>query len=197
MTNRAKGLDYWASLIGRKPHASVFVRNDDGDKRTVERGVVEEWCRSMEQEFQISIAEVARPPIDPPDFHVRVNGVQCAVELAELVDEKAIRQAIRAEKGRGDPPGFEQLQWTHLRFEAEIRSLVDHKQRKYENRMTIDALVIHSAEPWLRAAQVREWGPTLEFEVPPSIARAYLLLNYAPELDQEHWPVIQLFGERL
>ncbi|HWW26883.1 MAG TPA: hypothetical protein VNZ85_13405 [Caulobacter sp.] len=197
MAKNAKGIQYWADLIERKPHASTFVRNDDDDKRIVERGVMEEWRRSLEKEFGIAITEVTQVLLDPPDFHACVNGSHRAIELAELVDKRAVTRAIRAKQGRCEPPRFEQLQWDRSRFETAIKKLVDDKQRKYEGRVNIDALIIHSAEPWLQAAQVRQWLPSLGFEVPSSIARAYLLLDYAPEEDQEHWPPFQLFGEPL
>ena len=197
MTKEAKDLQYWADLMGKKPHASTFARNDEDDKRTVERGVIEEWSRSMEQEFGASIIDVVRPENDPPDFHACVNGSQHAIELVELVDETAKKRAIHAKQGRSEAPRFEDLQWDSRRFAAEAQKLIDDKQRSYEKRqIAIDVLVIHSAEPWLQAAQVRQWLPSLGFKAPSMIARAHLLLDYAPEEDQEHWPLIQLFGQQ-
>lgn len=193
--NENDELARWAAIMNRtNGYGGVFDYQTSDDKRVVELSTAREWCKSVAAEFGWTVGEPIHNRHDPPDCHISVEGQNLGVELRQLLDSEHKRRAAN-----GETPYAGQLfadsQWSKDRLVAKLVGAIQAKGRKYELRgKMVDVLLIHTAEPWLSSGQAREWLTDVQFEPHPSVASAFLLLNYEPR-GVEHWPVFRLYGD--
>lgn len=191
-------LDRLVDMMNRRGHAHVFARESAEDKQIVECLTAQEWCDAMNEQFGVTITGVESKEDDPPDCIAVYNGKQISIELAELVDSVVLSRIAEARRAGLRITAYDQLfslaQWSPEKFKSAIDNLVDSKQRKYgPRRITVDALIIHTGEPWLSPTDVAKWLPNMSFEARPIARACYLLMDYFPGF-AVHWPVFRIYG---
>ena len=194
------GMERWAHLYDQRGHAGGFARKTSDERALVERQTVEEWRRSLEAQSGLLVTPVVQCEADPPDFIGQCLGRAITIELVERVDSELLSELAGASRqGRLDETraqSFDRAQWTSERFVHEIGSVLDKKHAKYGPAgLRVDILVIHTAEPWLRARFVRDWLRSAKFEPRGSIGNAHLLLTYDPN-EGEHWPLFEIYASQ-
>ncbi|MCE8467699.1 hypothetical protein LZ189_01240, partial [Rhodovulum sulfidophilum] len=132
---------------------------------------------------------------DPPDFFVPINGHQLNVELVQLVEQEHKRRATRGETPFAGQL-FLDMQWSKERFISKLQEVIYRKGNKYENvEITIDVLLIHTAETWLTSTAAKGWLAGENIETHPSIRAVFLIFDYEPGVGVDHWPLLSVYGE--
>lgn len=183
----------WAAVIDGSENAPGAARTSaEGDKATVERGVVHDWALAMKGAFGIGLTGL-EAGADPPDFCAMWKDRSITIELAQLVDERDLGPKRAQIKGYEQPPFADRL-WTAERFTRCVNALLDKKQTLYARRgQSFDVLVIHHEHLWLNAIQVRNWLVSDTFKARQNLRSAYLLLRYDPN-ETEYRPLFCLYG---
>ncbi|MGO4914671.1 hypothetical protein [Pseudogemmobacter sp. W21_MBD1_M6] len=174
-------------------YGGVFNYETPDDKSMVELHTAEEWCESSRVEFGLAIGIPETNCEDPPDCYVEIEGQRLGVELVQLIERE---HKSRASKDESPFHGrlFMDMQWSRDRFGAALNEIIKTKGDNYKRReISVDVLVIHTAEPWLTSGQARDWLKDVEVQVHSNILNAFLLFDYEPG-DVPHWPVFHLFG---
>ena len=193
------GIRYWARIMNERGHAPMFARKTPEDLAIVERSTAREWCRAVHSKYGLNVDNVTSNP-DPkgvPDCFANLNGQEISIELTELVDGPLLDQICDAQ-GRGQVisahvgEAFLSSLWDEQRFNRALSDRFSAKSNKYlRNNEVVDALIIHTDEPWLSPQQVEEWIPHCELKPTNQIKSAYLLMTYAPGYSID-WPVFQI-----
>lgn len=191
-------LNFWIGLGNERGYAGEFAtRNTKGVTETVEWSIVREFAKAIRPAFGVSLDNVASNPNDPPDCFADIDDKRVQIELVELVDGDALREAKKT--GRTPYNSDEQFlatQWDAGRFVTEVDALIDKKQSKYRiNDRPFDCLLIYTAEPWLSPNEVHDWLGKTEFKHRGSFRSVYILMTHDPLYSQEHWPVFNLYGD--
>jgi len=194
MSDREAPFDYWVRLQSKaQGYNGLFNSNGQEDKRTVEGSTIREWATSMEKRLGYKVSEIARAEEEPPDFTVEISGTTLAVELTQM-DNPEHRK--RAAKGESPFAGqlFLDMQFDRERLTEEVLRAFQRKDKDYSSRgHCIDLLLIHTDEPWLTAAQLRDWLP-LDWTCRNSPIRAvHLMLTYSPS-EGPTWPLFEVSG---
>lgn len=188
--------DRWIRIMNKgHGYAGVFNYNNRDDKRIVEKSTIEEWRASMHSEFGVEVAPPEPNEEDPPDFYIWLSGKKLNVELVQMVEQ---RHKGRAVKGETPYAGklFLDMQWSKYRFLSKLNEIITKKGEKYYKLgLTIDVLIIHTAETWLSSTHARAWLHNEIVAAHPSIRTVYLLFYYEPSTGKAHWPVMKVYGE--
>jgi hypothetical protein len=189
-------LSRWGEIMNKAHgYGGVFNYETADDKAIVELSTAREWCESIAAEFSLTVGEPEHNPDDPPDCYVTVEGQRLGVELVQLVEPEHKRRAAKDETPYAGQL-FQDMQWSKERLVLKLNEVVQKKGNKYKLRgARIDVLLVHTAETWLSSSQAREWLADVQIKPHPNIASAYLLFEYEPGRDVQHWPVIGLFGD--
>lgn len=136
------------------------------------------------------IADVAMNPSDPPDAFATIAGRRAGVELVEFVDGNLLARIKAERRAQGEQvasvtsyhdPFFAAAQWSEDRFLAHLEKLIDRKNGRYfERGISIDCLVIYSAETWLVPQQVHRWLARARIERRANLAQVHFLMEYQP-----------------
>jgi hypothetical protein len=188
-------LRYWIETFRRaNGYASDYHRRDSRDKAIIELTNANEWSRSMLAEFGIDLGEAHNNPNDPPDAFFVWAGRGIGVELVELVEKSHKERAISGQspyRGRL----FLDSQWNAERFRVEVQRRIDAKGERCARKGIIaDALVIHTAEPWLISEDAREWVNRAPFASHPNVSNAFLIFRYEGS-GHDHRPLLRLYGD--
>ncbi|MCE8441153.1 hypothetical protein [Rhodovulum sulfidophilum] len=176
-------------------YAGVFNHDDADDKRNVEEIIIEEWRTSIKAELGVEVGTPLSNINDPPDFFVPINGHQLNVELVQLVEQEHKRRATRGETPFAGQL-FLDMQWSKERFISKLQEVIYRKGNKYENvEITIDVLLIHTAETWLTSTAAKGWLAGENIETHPSIRAVFLIFDYEPGVGVDHWPLLSVYGE--
>ncbi|MGE5305420.1 MAG: hypothetical protein ACM3TN_19090 [Alphaproteobacteria bacterium] len=186
----------WVEVFNKTHgYGSVFNYETAADKVIVQLGSAREFCKSIATELGLTtVGEPEHNPNDPPDCYIFVEEQRLGVELVQLIDSEHKR---RAAKGETPYAGqlFLDMQWSRDRLISKLNGMIQTKGTKYERAgMSIDVLLIHTAETWLNSNQVREWLADVQIKPHPNFASAFLLLEYEPGKNAQHWPVFLLYG---
>jgi hypothetical protein len=189
-------LKHWADVMNMaNGYGAAFNRKTATDKTIVEISTCREWCNSMTAEFGLSVGEPESNLKDPPDCYVIVESRHLGVELIQLVEPEHKQRATNGESPYAGQL-FEDMQWSKERLLLRLNNEIKKKGNKYqESRQCVEVLLIHTAETWLNSTQACEWLRDVEFKSHPNIASTFLLFEYEPGRDVEHWPVFWLYGD--
>ncbi len=148
------------------------------------------------------VASVGGPPLefstlrtqfpDPPDVvGERASGQLAAIELAELVDEKAIAMSLAAQR-KGRPDQVVHRYWDAPTLVAAVDRLLREKDAK-----TLQGgpyaeyfVVLYTDEVFLRREDVAQWLGAHVFSGVTQATNAYLLLSFDPDIDG--YPFVKL-----
>ena len=176
-------------------YGGIFNSETDADKAIVEQSTAEEWREAMLCEFGVHFGPMLQNPDDPPDFWTAKDGRRVAVELVQMVNQKHKQRAMNGESPYHGTL-FTDMQWTRERLVETLAGILKAKGDKYTNRgICIDALVVHTDEPWLNSQTARSWLSTDSVLPHPNISSAYLLFFYEPGSNTDSWPLLQLYGD--
>ncbi|MAQ44343.1 MAG: hypothetical protein CL812_00545 [Confluentimicrobium sp.] len=197
MSDEDDPFDHWVALMNKgHGYAGVFNYSPGTtDKRIVERATIERWRAAIAESFDLKISAPRANATDPPDFHAEIAGRVVSIELMQMVD---YGHKVRADHGETPFAGqmYLDMQWTRDRLIAKLNDDIAKKGRKYAKQgVTIDILVIHTAEPWLTAQQVETWRVGPDVQPHPNIRSASLLLTYEPGRGTDEWPVFMVYGD--
>ena len=183
----------WFAAMTKRGHASMFARPSNAEKCIVECQTAEEWARSVAAEGGSAVTEISSCSSDPPDCVGLRDGLPIKIELAELLHGNALHRVDVARRKGLAGLSFDELQWNDTLFRERVNAILNRKQEKLASaNLTIDALVIHTDEPWLSPHQMRIWTPTEAFARRSNITTAYLLRTYVPNY-AAHWPVFKIY----
>lgn len=151
------------------------------DRDIEECGVVHSLLESMASDGVLRFHDVRirGRGNDPPDCEaLDSNGKRVAIEIAELVDESAIK---RAKAGAI----YDSAEWDRNKFIIHIERLLNQKNSKFPNLKGSPyeggyCVVVFSDEPELPASKVREYLDGYKFKGLQHIDEAILLLSYEP-----------------
>ncbi len=155
------GVREWADAMNRQGHASMFARPPgEANKKIVDRGIVQDFAKSLKLAFGIVISDIENRPPDEPDCMAMFDGRSISIELTELVRGK-LRHNIASARKAGceistNSELFNEAQWNSTDLASEVRSLLDIKNKKREKTEPADILLIHSDEPWLYPSIITE-----------------------------------------
>lgn len=153
-----------------------------GSDRDIEEwGVVNSLAESFEKEGKKIFTSLKRRgrPNDPPDCEALDNqGNRIAIEVTELVDEKAI-------KAYKSGAVYQCADWPKSKFIALLELLLSRKDSKYAELKQPPYsggyfVVIFTDETMLDRLTVESYLQGHKFNTPRSITRAFLLLSYDP-----------------
>ena len=188
-------LRYWSGLMSKAHgYGGVFNSNNDKDKIIVELDTAAEWCEAVSDNFGVTFENLRTNTDDPPDCFADIDGKTYGIELVELTN-----QDHRTRANQGESPYSGQLskdmKWSRDRFETEIKEQVLGKAEKYaKSQVVIDALIVHTAEPWFASNQVEQWIESIDLGKTGNNKRIFLLMFYEPGREFDSWPVFQLCG---
>lgn len=198
MTNPDNEDGFWRCVeIMNKSHGygGVFNHGTPEEKVIVEMATAGEWCNSIAAEFGLSVDLPEHNPQDPPDCYVELEGRRVSVELVQLITQEHKWRATNDESPY-EGQLFSDMQWSSPRFAEALNKVIKNKGEKYQKReIWIDVLVIHTDEKWLNSRQAREWLEDVEIQNHSAISSVFLLFNYEPGRDVEHWPVFRVYGQ--
>ena len=163
------------------------------DKDVKEEGIARDLCESL----AAAGTPLARPADlvargkgnDPPDCEARgIDGSRIAIEVTELVDQKAVEAVARGGSA------FAWAEWTSEKLRDRIQNRLDDKDNKVLKGGLYDSVVvvIHTDEPELNIARVKALLGDTRFRACKVIDRAFLLLAYDPHTKPEAYPVLEL-----
>ena len=184
----------WTRIMNKdNGYGGEFNHETSDDKEIVELATAETWCEEMARQFSVELANLRANKDDPPDCFVDFDGKTLGVELVQMINPDHKRRANKGESPHANPL-FQDTQWDASRIRQEVDLLVDQKAEKYAKRgVSIDVLLIHTAEPWLYAAQIEEFLANNTFAPRSGIANVFLLMRYDPSRKQ--WPLFKLYGD--
>lgn len=166
-------------------------RVDSSNKGFVDRATMEDVASAFQTEFGVLIDNI-REGQDPPDIIARVNGREASIELVEF-----LKESVREKEAKRLPISFEERLWKREPVIEKLNYLLDKKHALYARRsdgFIADALLIHSCELWLDAAEVEAWLEGVEFRPRDTIRSAYFALEHLPNYPKPHWPLFKLYG---
>lgn len=185
----------WVRIMNRSHgYGGVFNHETDEDKRIVEESTAFEWCDSVQTKYGINFKNLRSNEIDPPDCFVTVAGKELGLELVQFINQEHKRRASIDESPYAGKL-FSDMQWSKERFEKELNACIQTKGAKYFKRnFTVDVLIVHTDETWLRSEETGAWLEECEISDHPNIGSAFLMHTYEPGRNAERWPVFWLFG---
>lgn len=189
-------LSRWIEIMNKAHgYGGVFNYATAADKAIVELSTATEWRASIAAEFRLTVGEPEHNPNDPPDCHVSVDEQRPSVELTQLIEREHKQRATKNESPYAGQL-FLDMQWSKERLVSKLNEVVQTKGSKYQQkRISIDVLIIHTAETWLNSNQARGWLAETQIKPHPNIANAFLLFEYEAGRDAQHWPVFWLYGD--
>lgn len=195
-------VDQWlTSWIEARNIAGEFARTSSADKPIIDVEIAEEWAKAMKLEWGTEITEIKSWAPNPPDCVATCDGKPLSIELVEFIDGSRVAKNAAAKKiGIAYPthchgPDFINSIWTKDRFVTKLIDLIDAKNGKYAKRdVSVDAIVIHTDEPFLARSQVEDWLAGCKFEAHSQLRSAFLLMTYDPAI--KRWPIFLLFGSQ-
>ena len=151
------------------------------DRDIEEWGVVTSLAESLESEGQIIFSSLKRRgrPNDPPDCEaLDHDGNRIAIEVTELVDEKAIQAYKSGEV-------YDWADWDKNKFTSSLESLLSRKDSRFPELKEPPYaggyfIVIFTDEPMLDRATVESYLDGHKFKEPQYLTNAYLLMSYDP-----------------
>jgi hypothetical protein len=149
------------------------------DKNVKERGIMRAFLRSREGLGLSSYREVTAFKPDPPDFVARAkNDLLTAIELTELVSERAIKRNIETSKAEDTA----YRDWTTDQVFAALKQLLINKDAKRLNGGPYDEvqLLIHTDEPVISPGVYIPYLQSQSFPLLKQITKAFLLFSYDP-----------------
>ncbi|KWA45805.1 hypothetical protein WL27_05345 [Burkholderia multivorans] len=161
------------------------------DRDIEEWGVVTTLAESLAANGQLFFFDLARRgrDNDPPDCEaVDANGRRVAIEVTELVDERAIQAYKRGAV-------YEWAEWTRDGFISSLAKRITEKGKRhailkgapYDGGYVI---VVFTDEPLLPIETVTTFLRDHAFARPAGMTRAFLLLSYDPRT--ESYPYVEL-----
>ncbi len=197
MTQEDHELRRVIDMMNRRGHSHEFAVETALDRKAMERLTAVEWATSSRSKFGLSVTNIRSSDHDPPDCIGLLAGNEISIELTELVNPKILR-AIDAARKNGQritasDELFDAAQWTPDLLQSGIQDRITDKDARYDGRICVDVLIIHTAETWLSPFDVEKWLPTFSFGVPHNIGSSFLLMRYHPGYS-ETWPVFSLTG---
>ena len=165
------------------------------------------WTRRGKAVEELAVARalvdaVGGPPLefrelrvqvpDPPDVvGERANGQVAAIELAELVDEKAIAVSLAALR-KGKPEQVVHRYWDQPTLVAAVDQLLGEKDRKklMGGPYAEYIVLLYTDEYFLRRDEVEQWVGQHVFGGISQATDAYLMLSYDPTIDG--YPFVRL-----
>jgi hypothetical protein len=131
---------------------------------------------------------------DPPDCELTSSdGRRLAVEITELVDRKtveAVNEYIKRNPTAPRPGGWVEWDSAKLIAALEERLAAKHFRHKLKGGPFDEYIVlVYTAEPALDGDSTRRLIADHQFTPYPAIDRAYLLLDYMPDIN---FPLIRL-----
>lgn len=171
----------------RRGYADFFSWATDRDLE--EWGIVKLLSESLATEGRSLFSGLVSRgrPNDPPDCEaLNLQGERLAIEVTELVDGEAISQFKRAEKNRQLTDWAE---WPREKFLAQLQRRISEKDSRFPKLKGAPypggyIVVIHTDEPDLDLEVVSRYLDGHHFAKPQHIAQAFLLLSYAPSVEQ-------------
>ncbi|ESS69431.1 hypothetical protein MGMO_134c00060 [Methyloglobulus morosus KoM1] len=163
-------------------YAGFFGWSSDRDIE--EWGVVTCLVESLEREGEILFTSLKRRgrPNDPPDCEaLNFDWKRVAIEVTELVDEKAI-------KNYKSGAIHEYANWDKTKFIESLQKLLSRKDSKYPKlkEPPYDGgyiVVVHTDEEMLDRITVEAYLARHKFENIKYVTRAFLLLSYDPSIE--------------
>jgi hypothetical protein len=157
-------------------HASFF---NSHDKKTKELFIGRILLRYLIKENN-EVFDIIDVGSDPPDCIATSNGVEIAIEIVELVDQKAIENEIRYKEFYPD-----QEPWNKQRLEEHVNKLLLKKDNPPIKDYLVDKYrryiaLIHTDEPELRVSYFDMVFDTKNLVSTNLITEAYLLFSYDP-----------------
>jgi hypothetical protein len=157
----------------KRRHASFwnFVR-----KGPKEMGVFTEAMYRIERDMCEPITSWSIPVQDPPDIVVNFGAKKIGVEIAELVNYKA----LHAQLHEPERYGAELVQYGEDIAKTKLNEIISEKEEKLlpvVNQYDAIFLLVHTDEPALSSDQFRNWRVNLSLSI---LRRIYLLFSYEP-----------------
>lgn len=158
------------------------------DRPVMERGIVAELFSALQRDAGVSFSNLRSRGVghDPPDCEATdATGAVVGIEVTELVDELAIREA------RNRNP-YHWADWPPERLVAAIREKVLRKGGALPKGGPYSRylLVVHTDEPILSHAFVEKALAGQLFSGAGVISEVYLLLSYDPH--SQSYPYLRL-----
>lgn len=187
------------AIENARGYADFFDWPLDRSSDLQEWGVLNSFVESLEQTSVLFFSNhrVRGNPYDPPDCDaVSVDGQRLAIEITELVDRPAIENLKRAEGCRGGfPYRYRWADWPREKFLMCVAERLQAKASRFPE--LIDApypggyvVLIHTDEPLLPRRTVADYLSGYQFQIPPQVDRAFLLLSYDAAV--KHCPCFEL-----
>ena len=179
-------------------YAGIFNHGtSEVEKSFIELYVVREWIKSIGAVYGLHVGEPEQNSNDPPDCYITFAEQRLGVELVQLIDSNHKKRASQTETPFHGQL-FSDMQWSKARFISKLNDLIRSKGDNYHRReISIDVLLIHTAEPWLTSEQANEWLADCKIGEHPNIACVFLLFEYDPTTRLQHWPMFSLYGDIL
>lgn len=182
-------------------YADFFQWPPDRDRE--ELGIVQELAASLDAigaGFFRDAVSRGRPN-DPPDCEaIDGAGSRIALEVTELVDGEAIKAFLASKRekmssGQVDSVPDWGVDWDLAKFEAAVGGLLAAKDRRHSELKGGPypggyVVVIYSDEAMLPTPVVEAFAQQARFQGLTSIARAFIVLSYDPEI--KRYPAFEL-----
>ncbi len=171
------------------------------DRAREELGVAQELAKTLERQqknFMYSVKTRGRG-YDPPDCEaLDSHANKIALEISELVDENAIRAAVRNLRSEPEERLAQEVVWADWglqKFSDAVTRLLVAKDRRFDSLKGGPfiggyVVVLYSDEPALHRSVVEQYLEVTTFTPVIHISRAFLLLSYDPEF--EGYPAFEL-----
>ncbi|MEO1638099.1 MAG: hypothetical protein AAFU41_02480 [Pseudomonadota bacterium] len=153
----------WMVRVNSRGVSGLFTDKTPDDKQSSEYLQLSCWMDGMRESFEVDVAEHRAVAKDPPDFEVRIDDHWSSVELTEFVNgpflkKVAMHRRIRINYNAYHGEGFVDAQWNKAKFLEHLNELIDKKAERLINQsISVDILVVATAEPWLYRTNVQEW----------------------------------------
>lgn len=173
--------DWFSLLQSRRKYASFF---EFGEKWQKELSVGEELVRALNMQLGYSLSELALQEPDPPDLTCLNGTDRVAIEVTELVCQRAVRAN---QKGNAV-----YREWRPGQVAVEIQALLRRKDAAELKGGPYDSfwLCIFTDEFTLSSSRIAEELQAVTFSPLRQIAKAFLLFSYEP--GKPNYPVLPL-----
>lgn len=154
------------------------------DRDAEELMVVKSLNESLESEGKNvfnSLKSRGRPN-DPPDCEaLNSNGLRIAIEVTELVDEKAIKNYKAGNL-------YDLAEWDKNKCISTIESLLSRKDSKHPKLKEPPysggyIIVVFTDEPMLNRSTIKSYLSGYNFKKPKHITQAFLIVSYDPSIE--------------
>jgi hypothetical protein len=159
------------------------------DQHAKEASIMEDFLGARNKMGLQRYAKVEQLKNDPPDFVATdIEGCKIAIELTELVSEKAIRANLRAK----EPKNSVWQDWTQEDVVAAVeKRLQDKDSKKYLGGPYNEIhVVLHVDEPLVPRQEYVPFLGTVTLAARRQISSAFVLFSFDPATDS--YPLVTL-----